>query len=80
MSIKYFVKAAVGEYEQNGTMKKRYQTIGIVLETKSGLMLKLESIPLHQLKEGALFAYLNEPEDEQKPRAAAPADDNDVPF
>jgi hypothetical protein len=38
MAIKYFVKAAVSEYESEGKMKKRYQSIGIVMETKHGLI------------------------------------------
>ena len=65
MAIKYYVKAAVSEYvDQAGANKKRYQTIGIVTETKKGdLMMKLEMIPLLGLKEGTLWCYLNVPED-----------------
>jgi len=65
MAITHFVKAAVSEYEDktDGKMKKRYATIGVIMETKHGLMLKLESLPLFALKDGGLLAYLNPPED-----------------
>jgi len=83
MAIKYFVKAAVSEYESEGKMKKRYQSIGIVMETKHGLMLKLESLPIFAMKEGSILAYLNEPEE----KGAAPAKavdltdiESDIPF
>jgi hypothetical protein len=72
MAIKYFVKAAVSEYESEGKMKKRYQSIGIVMETKHGLMLKLESLPIFAMKEGSILAYLNEPEDKvEQPKTSA---------
>lgn len=84
MAIKYFVKAAVSEYEDKaeGKMKKRYQSIGVVVETKHGLMLSLETLPLFSMKEGKILAYLNEPEE----KAAAPTAksveniDEDIPF
>jgi len=82
MAIKYFVKAAVSEYEFEGKMKKRYQSIGIVMETKHGLMLKLETLPIFAMKEGAILAYLNEPEDKaEQPKAANLATlEDDPPF
>jgi hypothetical protein len=84
MAIKYFVKAAVSEFKgDDGTMKKRYQSIGIVMETKHGLMLKLESLPIFAMKEGSILAYLNEPEE----KGATPAKavdlsniESDIPF
>ena len=81
MAIKYYIKAAVSEYQdKDGKAKKKYQSIGIILETKNGLMLKLETIPLFSLKDGCLIAYLNDPE----PKAAFPktlADiSDDAPF
>jgi len=46
MAITHFVKAAVSEYQdKDGTTKKRYQSIGVVMETKHGLMLKFETLP-----------------------------------
>lgn len=81
MAIKYYVKAPVSEYtDKDGTAKKRYQTIGIVTETKKGdLMIKLEMIPFLGLKEGTLWAYLNEPEDKPTSPSLQQLDD-DVPF
>jgi len=84
MSVKYFVKAAVSEYmDKEGKPKKKYQSIGVVMETKHGLMLKIETIPVFAMKEGSIFAYLNEPED--KPQGySAPQNlshiEEDVPF
>ena len=85
MAIKWYVKAPVSEYtDKDGATKKRYQTIGIVTETKKGdLMMKLEMIPLLGLKEGSLWAYLNVPEDKaDQPKTAANLNDieSDVPF
>ena len=83
MGIKYYVKAATSEYtDKDGKAKKKYQSIGVVIETKNGLMIKLETLPLLALKEGSLMAYLNEPED--KPSGEFPttlADiKEDIPF
>jgi len=87
MAIKYFVKAAVSEYEDktDGKMKKRYQSIGVIMETKHGLMLKIESLPIFAMKEGSIFAYLNEPEEKgaNAPAPVAKSVDNideDIPF
>jgi hypothetical protein len=85
MAIKYFVKAAVSEYEDktDGKIKKRYQSIGIIMETKHGLMLKLESLPIYAMKEGFILAYLNDPEDKAAPVAKATnlaGIEDDVPF
>jgi len=84
MAIKYYVKAAISEYtDQAGVNKKRYQTIGIVTETKKGdLMMKLEMIPLLGLKEGTIWAYLNVPEDKMpgSPAKELANLDEDVPF
>jgi hypothetical protein len=84
MAIKFYVKAAVSEYvDKDGANKKRYQTIGIVTETKKGdLMMKLEMIPLLGLKEGTLWCYLNVPDD--KTPGAPTKDlsqlDENIPF
>jgi len=84
MAIKWYVKAPVSEYvAQDGTSKKRYQTVGIVTETKKGdLMLKLEMIPLLGLKEGSFWAYLNVPEEKtDQPKPSNLADiESDIPF
>lgn len=61
----YDVRAVTGEYKQDGEDKKRYQTIGAVLETKNGgQALKLDMIPTNW--DG--FAYLNEPRENTTPR------------
>ena len=84
MGIKYYLKAPVSEYsDKAGEPKKRYQTIGIVTETKKGdLMFKLELIPLLGMKEGAIWGYLNEPEDKvDTPKSSNLADlESDIPF
>lgn len=82
MGIKYFVKAAVSEYQdKDGAMKKRYQSIGVIMETKHGLMLKLETMPLFAMKDGGLLAYLNPPEDKAIPTEQVSKEFlNDVPF
>jgi hypothetical protein len=84
MGIKYYLKAAISEYvDKDGATKKRYQTIGIVTETKKNdLMFKLEMIPLLGLKEGAIWGYLNEPEEKtDQPKPSNLADlESDIPF
>jgi hypothetical protein len=84
LAIKYFIKAAISEFtDKDGKSKKKYQSIGAVFETKHGLMMSLESLPLLALKDGKLIAYLNEPED--KPTSDFPATlselkDDSIPF
>lgn len=83
MAITHYVKAAVSEYEDksDGKMKKRYQTIGVIMETKHGLMLKLESLPFYAMKDGGLLAYLNPPEDKAIATQQVSKDFvSDVPF
>ena len=86
MAIKYYVKAAISEYQdQAGVNKKRYQTIGIVTETKKGdLMMKLVMIPLLGLKEGALWCYLNVPDDKPEGKSQGNSSnqlqDDAIPF
>lgn len=92
MSKKYDVTAVTGKYkDQTGADKNRYLTIGAIIETKNGPMLKLEAVPVGW--DG--WAYLNEPRHRDgsapAPRAQAsarpaardeaPADFNDpIPF
>jgi len=85
MAIKYYVKAAISEYQDPaGVTKKRYNTIGIVTETKKGdLMLKLEMLPLLGLKDGTLWCYLNVPEDKPEGKSNSQSLnqlEEDVPF
>ena len=83
------VSTIVGEYKNaQGEVKKRYQRIGSIIETRNGHMLKIDSIPL---KEGGWggWAYLNTPKGDDKPaqgpvpgREASPMPDidDDIPF
>lgn len=86
MAIEYFIKSPVSEYtDKDGTQKKRYQTIGIVTRTKKGdLMGKLEMMPLLGMKEGALWFYLNVPEDKDAKQSAPATNladlESDIPF
>jgi hypothetical protein len=82
MGIKYYVKAAVSEYtDKEGKVKKRYQTIGIVTETKNGdLMVKLEMLPLLGMKDGSIWAYLNVPEDKPDSHKSESMPDDSIPF
>ena len=82
MGIKYYLKAAVSEYtDKDGAPKKRYQTIGIVTETKKGdLMAKIEMLPLLGMKEGAFWCYLNVPEDKADQPKVVIEDDQSIPF
>jgi len=75
------ISCIVGEYKNaQGQVKKRYQRIGSIIETKNGPMLKLDNIPL---REGGWdgWAYINDPkpQDERQARPAA-FDDTDIPF
>ena len=74
----YDVVAITGTYTgADGKEKKRYATLGAVIETKHGLMLKLETIPVTW--EG--MAYLNDPRKREEPkRDDPPPFDDRVPF
>jgi len=63
-------------------MKKRYASIGVIMDTKHGLMLKIETLPLYALKDGGLLAYLNPPEDKAIPtqQVSKSLIDDSAPF
>jgi hypothetical protein len=80
------ISCVTGQYTNaSGDVKKRYQRIGSIIETKNGPMLKLDSIPL---REGGWdgWAYMNDPrpaEAKEQPRRQASGFDDmadDVPF
>jgi len=78
MSKIYEISVVSGKYKnKDGQEKSRYQTIGSVIETKNGPMLKLDSVPL---MDGGWngWAYLNtpKPKDDYK---GLPKDD-DIDF
>lgn len=63
--FKYEVTVTGGKYMKDGVEKTKYYRIGSVIETKNGLMLKLDNVPI--LEGGwSGWAYLNTPRDEQK--------------
>ena len=90
MARKFEVTAVTGKYtDNNGQEKSRYLNIGSVIETKNGLMLKLEAVPVGW--DG--WAYLNEPrprdgqqdqprqqQGRQQPQRNDYGNDQDVPF
>lgn len=89
MTKKFDVTVITGKYkDRDGVDKNRYQTVGVVLETRNGLMLKLESIPIGW--DG--WAYLNEPREwsdaprerrgatPSQARQVLPTDFDDPPF
>lgn len=94
MAVKFEVTAITGKYtDRDGNEKNRYQKIGVVVESRNGPMLKMESVPLNW--DG--WAYLNEPKEReqsasgnrsnaprQQPEAFKPEGDapfaDDIPF
>jgi hypothetical protein len=77
MSKLYEITVVSGKYtNKDGQEKSRYQTIGSVIETKNGPMLKLDSIPL---PEGGWngWAYLNTPKPKEDSRGFPKDDDID---
>ncbi len=85
MAVKYEIVAVTGEYEQAGETKKRYAKIGVVMETKNGLMVKVESVPIGWNG----WAYLNEPRERESASTKGSASmqrgrmeemDSDTPF
>lgn len=58
MGIKYKVVAPAGKYtDAQGNEKTRYVDVGVIIETRAGLILKAEAIPVGW--DGT--AFLNEP-------------------
>lgn len=88
MAKTHDIVAVTGTYtDREGNEKKRYQTIGAIIDTRNGPMIKLESVPLGW--DG--WAYMNEPKvkdkPHQKPGENVPAKDyesggfdDDIPF
>lgn len=76
MAVKYEVTAVTGKYtDRDGNEKNRYVKVGVILQTKNGHMLKLETVPIGW--DG--WAYLNEPKDrEDKPAAPKKQDSGRV--
>jgi hypothetical protein len=63
--FKYEVTVTGGKYMKDGVEKTKYYRIGSVLETKNGLMLKLDNVPI--IDGGwSGWAYLNEPREKNE--------------
>jgi hypothetical protein len=78
MSKLYEISVVSGKYKnKEGQEKSRYQTIGSVIETKNGPMLKLDSMPLIDGGWNG-WAYMNTPKPKESYQGL-PADD-DAPF
>ena len=78
MAIIYEITVKDGTYQnKQGETKNSYQRIGVVMETKAGLMMKLRSIPIVDGGWNGM-AYLNQP----RPKDGFPKDNEDdlVPF
>ena len=77
MGIKYEVIASSGTYTNKaGEEKKRWLKMGVVMDTKNGMSIKLESVPVGW--DG--WAMLTEPKPrEEKPRGGFD-DIDDIPF
>jgi hypothetical protein len=78
MSKLYEITIVSGKYKnKEGQEKSRYQTIGSVIETKNGPMLKLDSVPL---LDGGWngWAYLNAPKTKEGYQDSSK--DEDIPF
>lgn len=80
MSKLYEITVVSGKYtNKDGQEKSRYQTIGSVIETKNGPMLKLDSIPL---PDGGWngWAYLNTPKTKEDYKGLPKDNGEDIPF
>lgn len=94
MSKKYDVVAITGKYQdRDGNEKNRYTNIGVILETKNGLSLKLEAVPvgwdgwagLYEPKERDGGTEQRQSAPRQQQRAPAPQSDGwddggEIPF
>lgn len=70
MAVEYEVTAVTGKYtDRDGNEKNRYAKLGVILQTKNGFALKLETVPIGW--DG--WAYLNEPRTDEKPASQKPA-------
>ena len=74
------ISCITGEYTNAaGERKKRYMRIGSIIETKNGLMLKLDNIPFREDGWDG-WAYINDPRQEEPSRKTRFEDDENLPF
>ena len=74
MKKKYDAVVVTGKYMQNGVEKKRYMTVGVVLEGDKGMSLKLEALPI------GFDGWINFYEPKPKQGEAPAPDITDIPF
>ena len=76
MAVKYEAMARGEKYTNaSGEEKQRWIKCGVVLETKNGMSMKLESIPVNF--DGWLSLFEPKPRDDQQRSRQA---DSDIPF
>ena len=80
MSKLYEVTVFMGKYTKDNEEKNRYQTIGSVMETKNGLMLKLDTIPITDAGGWNGWAWLNTPKPKEHFKGLPKDEDLDAPF
>jgi hypothetical protein len=80
MSKIYEVTVNMGKYTKDGQEKTRYQTIGSVIETKNGPMLKLDTIPIPDTGGWNGWAFLNVPKPKEYFKGLPKDEDEDAPF
>jgi hypothetical protein len=77
--FKYEVTVTGGKYMKDGVEKTKYYRIGSVIETKNGLMLKLDNVPI--LEGGwSGWAYLNEPRDKDEQKNNTQPEHDDIEY
>jgi hypothetical protein len=77
--FKYEVTVTGGKYMKDGVEKTKYYRIGSVIETKNGLMLKLDNVPI--LEGGwSGWAYLNEPRDRDEQKNNTQPEHDDIEY
>ena len=78
MAIVYEVTVKAGTYQKDGQDKVRYQRIGSIIETKKGLMLKLDSMPIVENWTG--WCYCFSPKDDAPKQQSKSTEFDDVDF
>ncbi len=75
---KFDAVATVGEYQQQGETKKRYQRVGAVFEDEQGRMsLKLDAVPVGQFWSGWISFFEPRPR-QQQPATGYPSNEREA--
>ena len=76
----YEVVAVVGKYtNKDGQEKNRYQKIGSVIDSKNGLLLKIDLMPIMEQGWGG-WAFLNEPREKEGYQGLPKDESDEIPF